>query len=282
MARRGGGESPVTFFSFQDVLLSLIGITIVITLILVIQATATAVKAGESARRIATPVAADGARASRIAALEFAVREAQKRPDADPLARRTSLRQELVAAGSRLEELEGQAEELAQRLREITLLHPEAGAVQQATELLRRRDEILGELGKLERRRRISYIVDRAITARPVLLELSAARIVACDLSADGVALRIAAGTPAAQVNDALEFYRNVSAGQDAYLLLVVKPSGLAQYWSLRAAIDALPEERRPRIGLDLIAEDAYVSELFPSGDAGYGPVPADGAGGAP
>ena len=55
------------------------------------------------------------------------------------------------------------------------------------------------------------------------------------------------------------------AAGQQSYVLLVVKPSGIAQYWSIRAAIDALPESSRPAIGLDLIPEDAFVSELFPS-----------------
>ena len=79
------------------------------------------------------------------------------------------------------------------------------------------------------------------------------------------MAIRIASGTSAAQVNDALEFYRTIAAGQQSYVLLVVKPSGIAQYWSIRAAIDALPESSRPAIGLDLIPEDAFVSELFPS-----------------
>ena len=135
----------------------------------------------------------------------------------------------------------------------------------QLTELVRMRDELLVELQTLERRRRISYLIDANNSARPILLEVSGTRIGACDLSADGVAIRIASGTSAAQVNDALEFYRTIAAGQQSYVLLVVKPSGIAQYWSIRAAIDALPESSRPAIGLDLIPEDAFVSELFPS-----------------
>ena len=43
MRRRRNNGAPVTFFSFQDVMLSLIGITIVITLILVLQVTDSAV-----------------------------------------------------------------------------------------------------------------------------------------------------------------------------------------------------------------------------------------------
>lgn len=254
-------------------MLSLIGITIVVTLILVMQITesATAVVAGAGRRSTEESPATERERAlgARVAALEFAVREAQRRPDGDPLARRASLRQEMLAVAGRLDELEDRAAELLRQMRELTLQHPDAGALVQLTELIRMRDEALAELQTLERRRRISYILDAGRSTKPILLEVSGSRIVACDLSADGVAIRIAAGTPAAQVNDALEFYATMTAGQDAYLLLVVKPSGVAQYWSLRAAIDALPEAARPAIGLDLIPEDSYVSELFPSAAPG-------------
>ncbi len=269
MRRRRNNGAPVTFFSFQDVMLSLIGITIVITLILVLQVTDSAVavlkRTGGAARRAAQVEEQNRALSARVAALEYAVREAQKRPDGDPLAKRASLRQELVLAAGKLDDLERQADELVKQLRELTLQHPEAGALVQLTELVRMRDELLAELQTLERRRRISYLIDANNSARPILLEVSGTRIVACDLSADGVAIRIASGTSAAQVNDALEFYRTIAAGQQSYVLLVVKPSGIAQYWSIRAAIDALPESSRPAIGLDLIPEDAFVSELFPS-----------------
>jgi hypothetical protein len=241
----------------------------VITLILVLQVTDSAVavlkRTGGAAGRAAQVEEQNRALSARVAALEYAVREAQKRPDGDPLAKRASLRQELVLAAGKLDDLERQADELVKQLRELTLQHPEAGALVQLTELVRMRDELLAELQTLERRRRISYLIDANNSARPILLEVSGTRIVACDLSADGVAIRIASGTSAAQVNDALEFYRTIAAGQQSYVLLVVKPSGIAQYWSIRAAIDALPESSRPAIGLDLIPEDAFVSELFPS-----------------
>ena len=271
--RRRNNSAPVTFFSFQDVLLSLIGITIIITLILVLQvtdATARVIRqVSTREQREAEATERQRAIAAKVAALEFAVQEAQKRPDGDPLAKRASLRQELLAAGGRLKELEEQAAELLRQLRALTLEHPDAGSLVQLTELVRRRDELLAELDTLERRKRIAYIIDPTRTKRPILLEVSGSRIVASDLAADGVAVRIAAGTPAAQVNDALEYYGSIAEGQDNYLLLVVKPSGVAQYWSIRAAIDAMPEGARPSVGLDLIPEDSYVSELFPSAFGG-------------
>ena len=50
MPRRAGAQVPVSFFSFQDVLLSLIGITIVITMILLIQVTKVTADAVRGAR----------------------------------------------------------------------------------------------------------------------------------------------------------------------------------------------------------------------------------------
>jgi len=274
--RRRDNSAPVTFFSFQDVMLSLIGITIVVTLILILQVTestaAVMTQVSSSEEREEAADQRQRALEAKVAALEFAVRQAQKRPDDDPLAKRASLRQEMLQAGGRLKELEEQAAELLRQLRALMLEHPDSGALVQLNELVKLRDDLLSELEKLERRRRISYIVDKTRTAKPILLEISGSRIVACDLSADGAAIRIAAGTAAAQVNDALEYYRAITAGADTYLLLVVKPSGMAQYWSFRAAIDALPEGMRPAIGLDLIPEDSYVSELFPSAIIGGAP----------
>ena len=64
MRRRRNNGAPVTFFSFQDVMLSLIGITIVITLILVLQVTDSAVavlkRTGGAAGRAVTGRAAPG------------------------------------------------------------------------------------------------------------------------------------------------------------------------------------------------------------------------------
>jgi len=125
VGRRRDNSAPVTFFSFQDVMLSLIGIAIVITLILLLQVTESTV------RVVSRAAAADGGAEdasererlleSRVASLEFAVREAQKRPDGDPLAKRASLRQEMLSVAGRLEELEARAAELLRQMRELTL-----------------------------------------------------------------------------------------------------------------------------------------------------------------
>lgn len=271
MRRRRGGESPVSFFSFQDVLLSLIGITIVITVILFLQITRTAVARVAEVERKSTKQE-DAAAAierneldDRAVLLEAAIRKAQQRPDADPLAKRTSLRAELLAAAGDLETLERQSEELARQLRELTLLSPDALELRESIELMARRDELVKELGETERRRRISYIIDTATTATPVLLEISADRIVFSELAADSMPQRLSGGTADARIKQALDHYRRTTRGRVAYLLVVLKPSGIDSYWKLRDLVEALPKESRPVLGLDLIPEDSHISEIFPS-----------------
>jgi hypothetical protein len=278
MRRRAGAQVPVSFFSFQDVLLSLIGITIVITMILLIQVTKVTADAVRDAR-----VAVDAGiplterertLRDRVAALEQAVRQASMRPDVDPLAERATLRQELLASASQLSELEKRARELEDQLRELLIAHPDAATLREVIELTRARDGLAAELAKIERRKRITFILDPAEPLRPVVFELSGSRIVVTDAE-NGASSRIAAGTPAAQVLDALALYRVLAAERPSYVLLVVTPSGLPFHAMLLDAIAAMPEDEQPRIGLDFIPEGSYVSPVFPgSGPADEGGTP--------
>lgn len=267
MRRRAGAQVPVSFFSFQDVLLSLIGITIVITMILLIQVTKVTAEAVRDAR-----VSADAGiplterertLRDRVAALEQAVRQALSRPDVDPLARRASLRQEMLASAAQLEALETRARELEDQLRELLIAHPDAATLREVIELTRARDGLAGELAKVERRKRITFIVDPAEPLRPVVFEVSGSRIVVTDAE-NGASLRIAAGTSTAQALDALALFKVLAEERPSYILLVVTPSGLPLYSLIVDAIAAMPEDEQPRIGLDFIPEGSYVSPVFP------------------
>jgi hypothetical protein len=267
MRSRPGAQAPVSFFSFQDVLLSLIGITIVITMILLIQVTkvtADAVKDARVSVDAGIPLTErERAIRDRVAALEQAVRQASKRPDVDPLAQRASLRQELLQSAAQLETLEQRARELEDQLRDLLVAHPDASSLREVLELTRTRDQMAQELAKLERRKRITFIVDASEPLRPVVFEVAASRIVVTDAEL-GASARIAAGTPAAQVLDALALYRRLAAERPSYILLVVTPSGLPLYESILDAIAEMEESQRPRLGLDFIPEGSFVSPLFP------------------
>ena len=267
MRRRAGAQVPISFFSFQDVLLSLIGITIVITMIMLIQVTKVTVDAVRDARvsiDAGIPLTErERTLRDRVAALEQAVRQASARPDIDPLARRASLRQELLAGASQLESLEKRAKELEDQLRDLLVAHPEAASLREVLELTRVRDQLADELARLERRKRITFILDKAEPLRPIVFEISASRIVVTDAE-NGASSRIAAGTTAAQALDALALFKVLAQERPSYILLVVTPSGLPLYQTLLDAIAAMPEAERPQLGLDFIPDGAYVSPVFP------------------
>lgn len=272
MRRRAGAQVPVSFFSFQDVLLSLIGITIVVTMIMLIQVTKATVDAVRDARvsiDAGIPLTErERTLRDRVAALEQAVRQASARPDIDPLAQRASLRQELLAGASQLETLEKRAKELEDQLRDLLVAHPEAASLREILELTRVRDQLADELAKLERRKRITFILDKSEQLRPIVFEVSASRIVVTDAE-NGASSRIAAGTTAAQALDALALFKVLAQERPSYILLVVTPSGLPLYQTLLDAIAAMPEADRPRLGLDFIPDGSYVSPVFPGAAAG-------------
>jgi hypothetical protein len=266
--RRGGGEVPVSFFSFQDVLLSLIGISIVISMVLILQVTQVTAGALESARDMVeakVPIEAEErALRDRVSALEQAVKAAQERPDTDPLAARTSLRQELLARSGELGQLEARAQELEEQLRDILVRNPQASSLRELLELTRRRDELLVQLEGVEQRKQVTFILDEAEPLRPIVFEISGARIVVSDVGS-GASMRIAAGTAAAQCMQALRLYTALAQEEPSYILMIVTPSGIPTYQSLVQAIESLPEDRRPRLGIDLIPEGSFVSSEFPS-----------------
>jgi hypothetical protein len=278
MARRRAAAAPVTFFSFQDVLLSLIGIALVMTVIMLIESATRSVSAAAAAQADPAPVfpATEEERLleERVSALEEAVRRAQRRPDGDPLARRSSLRAELRARAEDLASLEREKSELERQLRELLLEHPDADKLKVALELAARRDALQGELEKLERVRRIQYIVDPTAGLEPIILEVSAARVVVSELDARKSSMRIAAGTETAQATDAVALYRTLARGRPVYLFLIVKPSGIPLYQKILQVLASLPEGERPRIGVDLIPEPGFVAPLFPAAGTREGGEP--------
>gem|GEM_PF-877571 len=279
MRRRGSSTVPVSFFSFQDVLLSLIGISIVIAMVLILQVTQVTAGALESARAMVeakVPIEAkERSLRDRVEVLEQAVKSAQERPDTDPLAARTTLRQELLARSGELSTLEDRAKELEEQLRDILVRNPQAASLRELLELTRRRDELLVQLEGVEQRKQVTFILDDAEPLRPIVLEISAARIVVSDVRSSAP-MRIAAGTQSSQCMHAIRLFRTLAAETPSYMLLIVTPSGIPMFTSLVQALDALPESERPRIGLDLIPEGSYVSSEFPSASAPSREKPSD------
>ncbi len=268
MRRRGAGTVPVSFFSFQDVMLSLIGIAVVIAMVLVLQVTRVTAGALEAARSMMdakVPIEeSERALRDRVVALEQAVKASHDRPDVDPLSPRTTLRQEILARSGELGQLEARAKELEEQLREILVRDPQAASLRELLALTTRRDELAAQLEGVEQRKQITFILDETESLRPIVFEVSAARIVVSDVGS-GEPMRIAAGTPTAQCKQALQLYATLSAETPSYILLIVTPSGVPMFQTLMQFIEEMPDASRPRLGLDLIPEGSFVSSEFPA-----------------
>jgi Flp pilus assembly protein TadB len=264
MARRSA-EAPVTFFSFQDVLLSLIGITILVTVLLIISSM---VQAVETVERAVSAAQSDPASAATVTALKErrdqlteALRRAQRRPNEDPTARRATLRQEVLAAREELDDLKREVEQLERSLRDILLRHPEAGAARRFQSLEERRQELESELEREQRRRQVTYLLGDSPKGMPVGVEVSSRGFLVFSVEKGGGSLMVSADGSLAAITEAASV---IAGGKPFYLLFVVKPSGIDHYRGIVAERNAMPEDRRPGMGLDLVAESSILDGAMP------------------
>jgi len=264
MARRSA-EAPVTFFSFQDVLLSLIGITILVTVLLIISSM---VQAVETVERAVSAAQSDPASASTVTALKErrdqlteALRRAQRRPNEDPTVRRATLRQEVLAAREELGDLKREIEQLEKSLRDILLRHPEAGAARRFQALEERRQELESELEREQRRRQVTYLLGDSPKGMPVGVEVSSRGFLVFSVEKGGGALMVSADGSLTAITEAATV---IAGGKPFYLLFVVKPSGIDHYRGIVVERNAMPEARRPGMGLDLVAESSILDGAMP------------------
>jgi hypothetical protein len=254
-------SSPVSFFSFQDVMMCTIGVTIVITLVLVLQIGAVAARATSGAEGGSLVVGDDGSLEAEARRLRQALEQAAAR-QRDGGRDRAELRQQVLAQNERAQRLLSRQQALQQRLRAASAQAAADPAMLEAADLLHRRDELEEELRTESLRRRVTYLVapdDR----KPVIVEVQGDRLVAgTTLEQDApLALPLADLDSAAALLQA--WMRGLPDPDRRSVLFVVKPSGVAAWRDLRARLAAMPGMQGVPMGLDLIPEDAFTSDRF-------------------
>jgi hypothetical protein len=254
--RRGARGNPVSFFSFQDIMVCTIGVVILVTLLLILRIGAEAAEASAALRQ------EDGER-ERTSAIEAAYAEAAAA--ADPNERLARQRATLRELDRELRQLREEAEAA-----ELALAEAVRGADLDATsaiaeELLRRRDQLAEEVAAIERRQRIVYLLARDEAFPPTVAELSAERVVVSFDQAAEASFALAASDPRETATRLLELFRSRPDWRQRTLLVVLKPSGLPLYAALRELVAADPRFEEVSIGLDLIGESQWTSDAFPS-----------------
>ena len=260
---RHGDESPMSFFSFQDVMMCTIGVTIVITMVLILQigADAAVVEATESQAN-ADLTKSRGELASEAAGLKQRLDRAAQAKSPNQALVRGALRQELRSELDKRERATSEKKKVEEQVREVLAqLSADPSAIE-AAELIRKRDELEERLATTQLRRRVTYLLaedDRL----PVIIEVSGAQLVAGTNSEQDSPLAIPLNDPATAAVLLKQWIQSLPNPTKRTLLFVVKPSGVAlwrdisQAFAQDAQIGALPR------GLDLIEEDSYTSDRF-------------------
>lgn len=267
--RRSEDESPVSFFSFQDVMMCTIGITIITTLILVLQLGRTVAAAAEQT----VPVQAED---SELRSLEEAREVLARRLSREELERDIGAEDRLAAdalalhlTAEDLARLEREVLESRSKLRQAVQDQRADNRALVALELMERRDTLQAQLRDLNSRRRIVYLVAPSDTVLPMVTEISGGRVVVSTDQAREAPMALPSGDPEQAARAILAVFRSLPDRDRRYFLLVVKPSGIPTYLRLKALLAGDPATREIRIGLDLIPEDCWTTDEFPAADAG-------------
>lgn len=262
--RRRRDDAIVSFFSFQDVMVCTIGLTILMTLLLVLQLGATA-----SARTAAPPEPADDADLAAVEAELDVLRErlvdAERRAAVDPNEALAPMRRRLLDADAELRRLRAAILDAEARLA-AALRGAELDAdAAIADELRRRRERLVEELAAAERRRRIVYLLDRAEPFPPTVAEVSGSRIVLSFDQEAEAAQALDVADPDAAAAALLDLFASREDWRQRTLLVVLKPSGLAVHRALLRLLTEDPRGKEVVLGLDLLPEEQWTSDAFPA-----------------
>jgi hypothetical protein len=269
---RGRRDSPVSFFSFQDVMVCTIGLTLLITLLLILQIGTSVAEAAASTEPIARTIDERDALAEQAEALRERLAELEARAAKDPneaLARARSWLRALDGDLRRLRlEIEAADESLAETLRVGSLDSEEAVA----EAIVAKRDRLKEDLAAIEARRRIVYLVAPDEAHPPTVAEISGSRAIVSFDQEREAPIALAADDPREHARRILEVFTSRRDWRDRTLLLVLKPSGLATYRAILGAIANDPRYGEVVLGLDLVGEDRFTSDAFPSPRRDGGP----------
>ena len=269
---RGRRDSPVSFFSFQDVMVCTIGLTLLITLLLILQIGTSVAEAAASTEPIARTIDERDALAEQAEALRERLAELEARAAKDPneaLARARSRLRALDGDLRRLRlEIEAADESLAETLRVGSLDSEEAVA----EAIVAKRDRLKEDLAAIEARRRIVYLVAPDEAHPPTVAEISGSRAIVSFDQEREAPIALAADDPREHARRILGGFTSRRDWRDRTLLLVLKPSGLATYRAILGAIANDPRYGEVVLGLDLVGEDRFTSDAFPSPRRDGGP----------
>lgn len=273
MSRRGGTSPPISLFSFQDIITSVAGIIILMTLLLAVELLQR--KFSETPGNLNVPAAP--------LRQELATAAQQRDRLRAQLQQQTADAEQLVAASpQRLEQDQAAAEDLVRRLeQELQALAAQeqrakqaarqaqtAGAAraadrQKLADLRRAIQDKTDEIERLRRENRVIYNPAPGDAKLPWLVDLSANKLQAAAIGKTGPP-QVFAGTSAAARNRSLLTWAKSRDARREYFVLLVRPSAVQAFDALYRELTAAGFD----IGFDCIADE--VSVIDPVRGAAY------------
>ena len=252
MGRRKGNSVPFSLFAFQDIITSVTGIILLITMMMaveLVQNMQRAASAPQEQKSLAVERTLRGAieeNNQEVVRLERLLEETTTiRFDADALRRRlanlSAATAELEKQTTRIEvtqqEIEKRKAQLAEQSKELT---PEA-----IEKLAQEQREIARQIEAMRQSNRIIFNRPEGTARTPWLVELNTDRILAAEMGASGAPQTFAS---------AAEFLTWAGAQNNVaiYFVILVKPDSIETFTALRQDL----QDRQFEVGYDLLPAD--------------------------
>ena len=260
MSKRRNNTTPISLFSFQDLMIAVIGIFIIISLLLVLLITKQVENKFTEALKDIDPAIAKKIIQSKSDIDKLEV-ELARLSEYD---RRELTDDTLEAKGVLIdidldlvtlrEELEATRREFDRMIMDSEL-EGDAGI---GLELRIIRDKLQEELDEFRLRNQIVYLVSDTEKKKPIILEFSDNQIVISSTNQSRATMSFGS------FEDALKVIDEFPNREDYYLLVVLKPSGMLLWEQLKGYVAELRKNGRTiDIGLDLIAERYSTTNQF-------------------
>jgi len=259
MGRKRNNEAPISLFSFQDLMISLIGVFIIISLMLVI------LISGQITEAIAE-VESTSSTAVTVAATEQEIKELQKQLNTAVNFDVRKLKKQSLNIQGELEilniDLSKLKDEIKSANKKLKLLIDESNLEGDAGigfELKIYRDELLAQLDEFRRRNRIKYLITDAEEKLPLVMEFSGNQIVITSTN------HSIAPQSFRSFNSAMGYTEHYPNRDDYYLLIVLKPSGMDLWEQFRRfVLQKINNGFEFNFGVDLISENYFTADEFP------------------
>lgn len=260
MSKRRNNATPISLFSFQDLMISIIGIFIVISLLLVLLITKQVEDTLTEAFADIDPILAENISQSKsdIEKLEVELASLSEFDQWELTDETLDAKEVLIDIDLDLVSLREELEATRREFDRIIMNSELEGDAGIGLELRTIRDKLQEDLDEFRIRKQIVYLVSDPEEKKPIILEFSDNQIIITSTNQSLVSWS------SGSFKDALAFTEGFPNRDDYYLLVVLKPSGLLLWEELKHYVNELRKSGKTiDIGIDLIAERYSTTNVF-------------------